>query len=198
MDKRPELNLNLDSETFRNYYYLKEELMKFCRDNGLPSSGNKKELTERIAHYLDTGEITKTETTNKTKILNDISLGTIIEENIVCDEKHRSFFKNIIGPSFTFNVKFQKWLKTNSGKTYKEAVDEYYRIKKDKNKTTIDSRFEYNTYIRDFFIENKDRTLNDAIKCWKYKKSLPGHNRYEQADLVILNSILPENRNCSD
>lgn len=41
MDKRPELNLNLDSETFRNYYYLKEELMKFCRDNGLPSSGNK-------------------------------------------------------------------------------------------------------------------------------------------------------------
>ncbi|MGN1406688.1 MAG: hypothetical protein ACI4WM_10465 [Erysipelotrichaceae bacterium] len=29
---------------------------------------------------------------------------------MVCDEKHHSFFKSIIGPSFTFNVKFQKWL----------------------------------------------------------------------------------------
>ncbi|MGN1406689.1 MAG: hypothetical protein ACI4WM_10470 [Erysipelotrichaceae bacterium] len=79
----------------------------------------------------------------------------------------------------------------NPNKTYKEAVDEYYRIKKDKNKTTIDSQFEYNTYIRDFFNDNHDKSLNDAIKCWKYKKSLPGHNRYEQADLIILNSILP-------
>ena len=122
MDKRPELNLNLDSETFRNYYYLKEELMKFCRDNGLPSSGNKKELTERIAHYLDTGEITKTETTNKTKILNDISLGTIIEEknvNVTLDDIKKVF--NNFPKSYNQTVPKYSAVKINGKKLYEYA-----------------------------------------------------------------------------
>ena len=42
------------------------------------------------------------------------------------------------------------------------------------------------TYIRDFFADNKGKTLDEAIKCWKYKKGLPGNNRYERSDLVAL------------
>ena len=53
-------------------------------------------------------------------------------------------------------------------------------------KSTIDKQFEYNTYIRDFFDDNPGRTLDDAIRCWKYKKSLKGHNRYEREDLGAL------------
>ena len=37
-----------------------------------------------------------------------------------------------------------------------------------------------------FFENNDDRSLDDAIKCWKYKKSLEGHNRYEKSDLIAL------------
>ena len=55
MSERPNLDKSLDSAAFRNYYYLKEELVAFCRQNGLPVSGGKLELTERIAHFLDTG-----------------------------------------------------------------------------------------------------------------------------------------------
>ena len=55
-----------------------------------------------------------------------------------------------------------------------------------KGKTTIDKQFEYNTYIRDFFEDNQGRSLDEAIICWKYKKSLQGHNRYEKSDLVAL------------
>ena len=57
MESRPELVRGLDSKTFREYYYLKEELLAFCRANHLPVSGGKQELTERIACFLDTGEI---------------------------------------------------------------------------------------------------------------------------------------------
>ena len=53
-------------------------------------------------------------------------------------------------------------------------------------KTTIDRQFEYNTYIRDFFADNSGKKLEEAIACWKYKKKLPGHNRYEKEDLVAL------------
>lgn len=59
MSERPDLNKSLDSITFRSFYYLKEELVQFCRDNDLPVSSGKIELTDRIAHYLDTGEVLK-------------------------------------------------------------------------------------------------------------------------------------------
>ncbi len=186
---RPELNKKLDSKTFRDYYYLKEELIDFCRKNNLQTTGSKIELTDRISKYLDTGErIFKSYDTRRTKIIDEITLDSVIEDNFVCSEKHRAFYKKEIGNSFSFNVLFQKWLKSNAGKTYKDSIVAYYKILEDKknNKTTIDKQFEYNTYIRDFFNDNKDKTLDDAIKCWKYKKSLKGHNKYEKEDLKVL------------
>ena len=65
MSDRPEFNRQLDGQTFRSYYYLKDELVAFCRENNLPVSGGKLELTERIAYFLDTGDILKTSQTEK-------------------------------------------------------------------------------------------------------------------------------------
>lgn len=189
MTERPILNKNLSAETFRSFYYLKEELVSFCRENNLPVSGGKLELTERIAHFLDTGRVLETYAKRKqTSTVGIITEDTLIEPNIVCSEKHRAFFTEKIGKGFSFNVLFQKWLKSNAGKTYADAVDAYYRIleEKKKGKTTIDKQFEYNTYIRAFFEDNKGRSLEEAIVCWKYKKSLQGHNRYEKSDLTAL------------
>lgn len=192
MTERPVLDKKLDSKTFRDFYYLKEELVDFCRKNNLPVSGGKLELTDRIAYFLDTGEILSSSVVKKkvTVISNiaNINEDTKIETDFVCSEQHRAFFKNHIGSSFSFNVAFQKWLKSNAGKTYKDAIAAYYQILEDKKKgkTKIDKQFEYNTYIRDFFADNPGKSLEDAIKCWKYKKQLQGHNRYEQSDLIAI------------
>ena len=186
MSERPDLDITLDGKTFREYYYLKEELVDFCRKHNLQAAGGKLELTDRI---LDTGKRSSaTHIKRKSPSVGEITLDTVIESNFVCSEKHRAFYKEHIGKGFSFNVLFQKWLKSNAGKTYRESIDAYYQILKDKkkNKTTIDRQFEYNTYIRDFFTDNKDKNLEQAIKCWKYKKSLKGHNKYEREDLKIL------------
>lgn len=186
---RPKLEKELDSGTFCAYYYLKEELAAFCRENGLPASGGKLELTERIACYLDTGRVLVARAERKPAAIPDeISEESRIEPNFKCSEKHRAFFKEKIGKSFSFHVAFQKWLKENTGKTYREAIAAYYQILEEKKtgRTVIDKQFEYNTYIRDFFANNKGKTLEEAIVCWNYKKSLPGHNRYEETDLAAL------------
>ena len=191
MNDRPKIDINLDSKTFKDFYYLKEELVNFCRKNDLQTTGGKIELTERISKFLDTGERSiKNHDSRRTQVIDEITLDSIIENNFVCSEKHREFYKNQIGKSFSFNVLFQKWLKSNAGKTYKDSIDAYYQILEDKkkNKTTIDKQFEYNTYIRDFFEDNKDKSLDQAIKCWKYKKGLKGHNKYEKSDLVVLDN----------
>lgn len=189
MADRPNLDRNLSSAVFREYYYLKEELVDFLRENGLPTSGGKMELADRVAYFLDTGGV-KPVALQRVKAvnINEINVDTIIEKNFVCSERHRAFFKTNIGESFSFNVVFQKWLKANAGMTYRDAIDAYYQIleEKKKGKTTIDAQFEYNTYIRDFFADNQGKSLSDAIKCWKYKKQMRGHNRYERSDLTAI------------
>ncbi len=167
---------------FAVFYYLKEELVVFCRENKLPTSGGKIEIAERIACFLDAGEVLSVST--KTKAPSNVAsiLDTEeIEPDFVCTEKHRNFFKERIGKSFSFNVAFQKWLKENADKNYSEAIAAYYDIleKKKKGKTTIDKQSEYNAYIRDFLANNTRKSLEEAIRCWKYKKSMQGHNRYE-------------------
>lgn len=187
--KRPALDKTLDSRSFRNFYYLKEELTDFCRNNGLPVSGGKMELTDRIARFLDSGEVMPAlPPRKKAAAVTDVCVDTLIEANFVCSERHRAFFKAHIGSGFSFNVAFQKWLKANAGKTYGDAIMAYRHILEDKKKgkTSIDKQFEYNTYIRDFFADNQGKSLADAIACWKYKKQLPGHNRYERSDLTAL------------
>ena len=171
MGERPELKIGLKGETFRNFYYLKEELVDFCRKNNLPTSGGKLELTDRIATFLDIGNVMISRKVSKKSTLDigELTEQTIIENNFVCSERHRAFFKEKIGKSFSFNVQFQKWLKSHSGKTYKDAIEAYYLILEEKKqgKTAIDKQFEYNTYIRDFFEANKGMSLDDAITCWK-------------------------------
>lgn len=192
MSERPKLSRDIDSKTFREYYYLKEELVDFCRENGLSVSGGKIELTERILFYLETGKVlpatTKT-VKRKQTTSSEITRESLIEDDFVCSEKHRAFFKKEIGETFSFNVPFQRWLKSNSGKTYSDAISAYHDIiiEKKKGKSSIDKQFEYNTYIRDFFADNAGMTLDDAIICWKYKKCLKGHNKYERSDLSALN-----------
>ena len=57
--------------------------------------------------------------TQKIQSAGEIKPNNIIEENFVCSEKHRAFFKEQVGKSFSFNVAFQKWLKSNAGNSKK-------------------------------------------------------------------------------
>ncbi len=86
----------------------------------LKRTGSKSELSGRIAVFLESGKRTRAEHKNrKTQSAGEIKPNNIIEENFVCSEKHRAFFKEQVGKSFSFNVAFQKWLKSNAGNSKK-------------------------------------------------------------------------------
>ncbi len=188
MTNKALLTKNLTPEEFKNYYFLKEELKDFCRKEGLKVSGSKQDLENRIIHYLATGEELEEKITRKhsNELPSNITLDSQLGENFKCSEDKREFFENVIGRGFKFKVKFQKWLKANPDKTYRDAIAAYYELQNSNEKTEIGKQFQYNQYIRDFFEDNKDKSLDDAIKCWNYKKSIKGHNKYEKSDLVIL------------
>ncbi|EOO32538.1 hypothetical protein IIU_03928 [Bacillus cereus VD133] len=62
---RPSLTKTISLTDFQNYYWLKAELQTFCREHGLPASGSKTEITERISHYLTTGKVLKNSSVQK-------------------------------------------------------------------------------------------------------------------------------------
>lgn len=109
-----------------------------------------------------------------------VSLDETIPQGIVCSQELRAFFQQHLGKGFHFKVEFQKWLKENAGKTFGDAVEAYKTLE---HPTDIWPQFEYNQYVRDFFADNKGASLDDAIKCWKWKKQQPGSHRYERSDL---------------
>ena len=189
---RPNLDKYISLKNFRAYYWLKAELIEFCRDNKLSATGGKKELQKRIDHYLNTGERLVPAKKRSRKSINKkspITLKTCLEESYKNGAVNRAFFKSVIGDRFKFNVVFMKWVKQNSEKTYQDAVNEWLKIEKEKKsgkQQKISSQFEYNQYTRDFFNASPNRSRIDAIKCWKYKKGIPGSNKYEDSDLDSL------------
>ena len=181
---RPELTKEIEADSFKNYYWLKEELQIFCRAYGISATGSKQELTDRIAQFLLTGEIKKPKAIKKGNAPVDLSLDTIITENHRCSQQVRAFFKSII-PTFHFSTFIQNYFKVNVGKTYRDAhkawLDEEERKKDPSYKKTIAPQFEYNQFTRDYFADpnNQGKTRQDAIDAWNDIKKLPGSNQYK-------------------
>jgi SAP domain-containing new25/Domain of unknown function (DUF6434) len=182
--KRPPLTKDISIQDFRDFYWLKEELQEFCRQHGLSASGSKQELAKRIEIFLQTGKIDKPARQVSGKFDDsNLSLDTVITENHRCTQKVRAFFRSII-PNFYFSTFIQNYFKNNVGKTYRDVVKAWYeeeeRKKDPSYNKSINSQFEYNQFIRDYFADpkNEGKTLKDAIDAWNEVKKKPGENKY--------------------
>ncbi|MGG4470013.1 DUF6434 domain-containing protein [Paenibacillus alvei] len=184
---RPNLTKDISVESFKDFYWLKEELQSFCRENGMSASGSKIEITNRIEIFLRTGKIKKplrkSNMNKKPQPQGNLSLDTVITENHRCSQNVREFFKTVI-PKFHFSTYIQNFLKNNIGKTYRDVVkawnEEEERKKNPSFKKTVAPQFEYNQFIRDFYSDPKNQGVSreKAIKAWNEIKKQPGSNKY--------------------
>ena len=194
---KPRLDKLISAKEFKDNYWLKEELVIFCRSVGINTTGGKIEIANRVLRYLETGEVVnKLESVGKTTKSSfdwgnePLDSNTIITDNYRNTENVREFFKRAIGSNFKFNVEFMNWMKLSAGKTLGNAVckwNEIAEMKKSKSyKTQIAPQFEYNTYIRDFLTDNPQLSLKQAIQCWKIKREKPEAKKYNKRDLEYL------------
>lgn len=194
-DQRPELNRSISAQDFRAFYWLKAELIDFCRSEGLSRQGGKIEIADRIERYLITGKKDDQNNARQKKPVSkfdwanaELTRETPITDNYKNSENVRRFFKREIGPHFKFNVKFMNWMKDNIGQTLGDAVNAWHTIGSEaKNRSQpkeIAPQFEYNTYIRDFLADNPDKTKNEAVICWNVK-------RKRRATIAMIGPISP-------
>ncbi len=176
--KRPKLSPRIPLADFQGFYWLKEELVIFCRQNGLPTTGAKTDITARIEHFLTTGDISLTTATGKKRstaidpLPERLSRDTIIGAQWHCSERLRAFFVQEIGPQFHFNQVMRDFIKHGTGKTLQEGIEVWHADRSTpKVETDIAPQFEYNRHMREFFKANPGKTLQDAIAAWKEKKA---------------------------
>ena len=108
MDKeRPILDKKISIKDFRDFYWLKVELTKFCSENGMNSGGGKIEISNRIIEYLETGKAPKTKTIKREKLPKSTEL--ITKETVIGIEyrsyqEKKDFFISVIGSKFHFTT----------------------------------------------------------------------------------------------
>jgi hypothetical protein len=196
--KRPDIREIQTGDELKRWYWLKQELVDYCKLTQLSYVGAKFDILDRIAIALDKG-ITKTERITKIDVptskfvwsKSQLTLNTVITDSYTNGPNTRKFFKEHCGDKFHFSIPFMDFMKNNCGKTLQDAVNEWKMLNeksKDKKfKSEIPEGNQYNKYIRDFFADNPTKTIDQARHFWKLKRSLPlGRHIYEKTDLNLV------------
>lgn len=195
---RPKFEDIKTGKEFNQWYWLKDEMVEICKRAGLPSTGRKFDLRDRIMYALDNHGKVKPQTKKKKAkstfnwAKSELTLETTITDNVSFGPNFRRFMKSEIGNHFSCHSDFMDWVKDNKGKTLRDAVTEYARLEKRKEnpdfKREIADNNMFNQYVRDFMEDNPEETLKNARKYWLLKRQLPtkdGFVRYEQSDLTL-------------
>ena len=192
MDSRPKLTKTISVKDVKECYWLKAELVAFCKSENLPTTGGKIAITNRIIEYLETGTLVgqpsrTSKPTSKFDWKNGpLALDTEITDNYSNTQLVRAFFENEIGSQFKFSVKLMNWMKANQGKTLADAIATYHQLKQEYKATKVKDiapQFEYNTYVRDCLASKQGLTRAEAIKLWKIKRSRRGPHVFDITDL---------------
>ena len=193
---RPEFDNIKSGKEFNEWYWLKEEMVKICKRLGLPISGRKFDLRDRIMYALDNGGKLKPKS-KKRKVKSkfnwtesELTLDTRITDNISFGPNFRKFMRSHVGKKFSCGSDFMDWMKASEGKTLDDAIAKYFQLEKRKKDSNFERKIEdnnmFNQYTRDFIKDNPGESLANVRKYWFLKKQLPTKNgfvKYERSDL---------------
>jgi hypothetical protein len=130
---RPNIDDISSGESLKKWYWLKAELVAFCKKIGINYSGSKFEILDRIALSLDAEKVVLEEKKVKPSSKFDWSKETLTLDTLITDSytnglNTRTFFREYCGSKFSFNIAFMSWMKHNVGKTLRDAVEEWNRL----------------------------------------------------------------------
>lgn len=102
-----------------------------------------------------------------------------------CDAATRNFFVKQVGHRFHFTDYLRQFIQSKNmsdkityGDLVKGWLAEESRRKNPNYKNIIGGQFKYNQFIRDFFLNEKGKTIRGAIKAWKMVRKVNGQETY--------------------
>lgn len=171
---RPELTRAVSEADFKAWYWLKAELVVFCRTEGLPASGSKRQLEATISAYLASRELPSRarRQTRAAEMPSTFTPETIIGDGWRCTQALRGFFESHLGKGFRFNEPLRNFIRSGSGRTLGEALA-HYRRSLVAGPRPIAGQFEYNKHMREYRKANPGSTHAEAVSAWWEKRGRP-------------------------
>jgi hypothetical protein len=171
---RPPLCKTLSATEFGRWYWLKAELVTFCREQHLPVTGAKQLLVARIEAFLSGRESPAESRPRSPSALmpTSLNLTSVIAPGWRCSQALREFFVAHVGPGFRFNAAIRDFIHRQHGRTLAEAID-HYRHSLTAPKDQIADQFQYNRHMRAFHQANPGASQAEAVAAWWAKRGQP-------------------------
>ncbi|MEO1445737.1 MAG: DUF6434 domain-containing protein [Cyanobacteria bacterium J06635_11] len=189
-EERPAIESIESGEEFKRWYWLKEELVSYCRTLGLGTAGQKQVLTARIVTFLDTGKIVRPVSKKVTSTFDwskeTLTLGTRTTDSYRNSQNVRKFMKQQVGDRFAFSNEFMEWMRDNMGKTLADAVE--FWIDLDSRKRLSGYREkplpqnQYNQFVRALSQAKPGISNKEIRRLWAVKRAKPGPHIYQPGD----------------
>jgi hypothetical protein len=153
---RPELSDALTAEEFAAWYWLKEELVEFCRAHGVSPTGAKREIEARILDFLAGRRVGpgKAGSGKAGRVTAKLSVGVmpaafrmdmVIGEGWRCGPALGKFLRGELGGGFRFNAAVREFIHTGKGRL---LVDVEWCWRESLGETrSIPEQLEYNRHF---------------------------------------------------
>jgi hypothetical protein len=177
MTSRPELSPSLPSAELRRWYWTHAELEGLARELGVARGGGKLALTERLAAVLD-GERPPPPPPGRPRsgrqLTGELTPATVIPEGQRCSQVLREFFRQHIGPGFTFDAAMRDFVATGAGRTLGDALAHWRDTRAEAARARpIAPQFELNAFLRDWRRAHPGASQDQALAAWWEYRARP-------------------------
>lgn len=174
--QRPALTSTLTSGEFARWYWLREELVVFARECGLPSSGGKQALASRVSAYLGGDcppELPARRTQRGNLLKGPFCHSTPVPPGQSCSQSLRAWFTAELRSTFHFDAAMRAWFAEADGTRTLGAAVAHWRATRSIAASEIAPQFEFNRFIREWHRSHAGASRREAVAAWKHHRSLP-------------------------
>lgn len=162
---------------FRRWYHTVAQLRAMAKSMGIPTTGTKGVLTERIAAALAGRPLPEQPRTRRARVPAPLTDGSVIPPGVILDRQLRDWFTARIGPEFHSDHHMRAFLRDNPGGTLGDAVAHWHATR-GAPPQPIEAQFEYNRFVRRWRAEHPGASHGDVVRAWAQFRAKPAEDRY--------------------
>jgi hypothetical protein len=177
--ERPSLSPALAAKEFRRWYWLKEELIAFAKQERLSTTGDKPTLANRIELFLSgldpkiaSATTQAARQTVSKRLAEPLTPATVLGPKQASSQQLRRYFKQAIGPSFSYDIHMRTFLASDHTKTLGEAVEHWHASRNAMKPDTL-PQLELVRFMKAWHQANPTGTQMECRAAWQRYKDLP-------------------------
>ncbi|HEX8509508.1 MAG TPA: DUF6434 domain-containing protein [Propionibacteriaceae bacterium] len=173
-EDRPSLTTDITSAELLRWYWLKDELTHLARDLRISTAGSKRELTSRIAAFLDGLSLPPPDRRPAAAppLPEPLTAQTVLPAGQRCTQQLRHYFNGAIGQHFRFDTAMRDFVSNGQGRTLGQAVEHWHRTRSWRS-PEIGAQFELNRFLRAWHRDHPGGSSTAALDAWRIHRAQP-------------------------